>query len=374
MNHDAIVLKFFEKGKLLTPKALEILANTSPEVPHTTKLVLNESDFVQTTGTRVLKSLEHKPTEVTTEDFMHFYKSKYEKMSRIILTRLQKEFVSLNKIPQTGGEIFIIGMVKDAAERDGKQLIEFEDMTTTIQVVFHEKQKIELDDVVAARVQWEGKTLAGKQILYPDIPLRQPTSGRGKGCFVSDLHITEAPNEDTERFFRWVEQQDFQYLFIAGGVDDYQKLESLINTYARSKMVIISPGGERAEEYPQLPRAFTGKNITSVSNPAIVEAGGLKVLMVHNFSPDILKKRYMGRSTTILPEDYLTLDDVPDIVHHGQSHQPHVYNYKSITIVNSGSLLSTFRPVIVDFGSREIFQATVTHQETVKNTGKEVKV
>ncbi len=358
MSKEEIVLKFLRVGKLLTPRALES-ATAAAEIPNVTKLVLDETDFLPAAKVRVIKTLEEKPGEITTEDFVRFYKSKYEKMASVIMSRVQKEFVSLNKMPGPGSEVCIIGMVKDAKESSSGHAIELEDMTGTRQVVFSEPQKVELDDVIAVSAVTEGNTLIGRRGLYPDIPLRPPAKGRWKGCFVSDLHLKESPSADVEKFFAWLEGSEIQFLFIAGGADDAAKLEALAGKYLRGKSIIVIPGEDSGKEYPQLPEKFTGRNIISLSNPALVEAGGLKVLLVHKFSMDMLKKRYLGKSNAILPEDYLVLDEVPDIVHCGSTHQPHVYNYKSVTIVNSGSLLSEFRPVIINFETREVEQATV---------------
>ena len=73
----------------------------------------------------------------------------------------------------------------------------------------------------------------------------------------------------------------------------------------------------------------------------------------------MLKKRYLGESKTILPEDYLVLDVVPDIVLHGHTKNPEVSNYKSVTIINAGSPLTDFRPIVIDLPTREVEQINI---------------
>jgi len=247
----------------------------------------------------------------------------------------------------------VMGIVKEIKEKEGKKIMELEDLTTTVSIVFSDVSA-DLDDVVAVRAISAGKILYGKEIIYPDIPLRSPAFGRGKACFVSDLHLKEAPTADVKNFFKWFGQSAIKYLFIAGDVEDVKKLEEYSSELTGKKIFLI-PGNMDTTDYPGLPLQ-TGSGIVSLSNPAMVEINGVKILLVHNFDINMLKKRYLGQSKDILPEDYLVLEDVPDIVHCGHTHKPDIKNYKSVTIVNSGSPLDEFRPVVVDFSSRNVEQ------------------
>lgn len=349
MDRAAIVNAFLEKDTLLSPKALDILAAAGmpPSLPR--KLLLTEQDVQP--PVRILKSLTGKPAELRTEDFISFYKSKYTGMAAIIQSRLAKEFISLNRLAGVQGEVHLIGMVKDVQERNGSYVIELEDPTGTVSIVFGGQQHIGLDDVVAVRAVRDGDVLQGKQVLFPDVPLRQPAQGKGKACFLSNLHLDEAPHEDVVQLFAWIEQQDCAYVFVAGETGKPARLDELAGTYLRGKTVFASSSGP-AQEYPNLPDAYESKNIIPLSNPAIVELGAVKVLLVNAFSLDMIKKRHLGPSKLILPEDYLMLDIVPDIVHHGGS-EPHITNYKAITTATSGSLLGEMKPVIINFETRE---------------------
>lgn len=353
----SIVSQFMQRGKLLTPEALEHIYSTGNIDITTSDLLISLDKFQD--DVKVLKNLVQKPKEIRTEDFIRFYNSKYEKMKKILVNRVQKNFVSLNKLDASRSEVFVLGIVKDIKEKDGKKHVELEDLTTSVTVIFDEGE-VELDEVVAVKAISAGKILYGKEIFHPDIPIRSPAKGKGKACFISDLHLEQMPRQDAERFFRWFDVQGIKYLFIAGDIGDKNILESLVGEYCTDKKIFIVPGEvDTDKEYPQLAEYFSGSNIISLSNPSMVEINGIKILLVHRFSMDMLKKRYLGRSKVILPEDYLVLEDVPDIVHCGNTHEPYVTNYKSVTIVNSGSLLSEFRPVIIDFATRDVEQARI---------------
>ena len=208
----------------------------------------------------------------------------------------------------------------------------------------------ELDDVVAVKAIAGGKVLFGKNILYPDIPLRKPSIGKGKGCFVSDLCLDQASPQEIEKFFEWFSKSDIPYLFIAGKIENTAELERYVDRYCYIKTVfVIAEGG-----IPETPSHFKNTKIISLSNPAMVEVGGLKILMAQKANITLLKKRHFGRTETIMDEDYLALDEVPDIVHSGHSTEPYITNYKSVTLLNSGSLLGTFKPVIVNFSTRDV--------------------
>ena len=172
--------------------------------------------------------------------------------------------------------------------------------------------------------------------------------------------MDEAAVSDLEKFFNWFYQQDIPYLFVAGDIGkDKEELEKMAERYCYNKKVLVIPGNVDDQEYPQLAIDFKNKDIISLSNPAMVEINGIKILIIHDFDLAMLKKRYLGKSNVILKEDFLVLDHVPDIVHCGHTHQPQVMNYKSVTIVNSGSLLAEFKPVVVDFSTREVEQVSL---------------
>jgi len=355
MKRQEIVENFFKKGLVLTENALNFLENSDADEfleRDYSSFVLTESDFVS--GIRVIKNLVNKPKETTTEDFLHHYVSKYEKLRKIIMDRIQKDYISLNRLDSSRNEVHVIGIVRDIKEKEGKKIIELEDPTATVTVIFDEKEvknlgDVLLDDVIVIKAKAGGKVIYGKQILFPDTPLRQPTRGIGRACFISDIAMDESPTQ-TEALFKWFETQDIGTLFVLGRIGDNKKFEALVDEYCVNKNIITSV---IKKEFPSIAEQFKNEKIISLSNPAMVEVGGVKVLLSSNMDIQRIKKRHMGKSDFVLPEDYLVMEDVPDIIQHS-SKEPTIQHYKAITLVSAGSPSTKFTPVVVDFATREV--------------------
>ncbi len=356
-----IVTRLFKKGKLVTPEALDYIESKKIEevlLGDIAETIITKAVIEKASGTRILKNLIEKKTELTAEDFTNFYNIKLEKIREIILQRIQKNFVSINKLDTTRQEVYVVGIVKDIKDKE-KTIVELEDVTGTVQVILEKADDIELDDVIAVRATSGGKVLFGHQIIYPEIPIRKPNTGQGKVCFISDLHLNETPLAAFEKFLRWLETQHVDALFVAGDIGEKDKFEDMISKYCMGTTIFVIPGElDKEEEYPQIPLDFKKRNIISLSNPALVEIGGIKILIIHNMDMRMLKKRYLGKPKQIMHSDHLVLDILPDIIHFGHSHEPQIKNYKSVTMVNSGSLLGKFAPVIIDFSTREAVQDT----------------
>jgi DNA polymerase II small subunit/DNA polymerase delta subunit B len=349
-----IVDSFFLKGKLLTPEALSYLETRGPkDAADWQCLVIDIEDIMaKEDKIRIILNITGKKTEITTSDMVKFYNSKYQKMKNIITSRLAKNFISINKLDQARGEVFVIGIIREIADNGDKINLDIEDSTGSVTAVFDKGsvEDAELDDVVAVQGNISGKFISGSKILYPDMPLREPATATGKACFISDLCLDEAPKKDFENFLKWFETKDINYLFITGKIGDLNALGELVDSYCRSKKVIVCQGS--SGEPPDLPPQSSSNSIIFLSNPSITSINSLKILCYDKFLPKMLKKRHLTNIKPYIEEDLMALEDLPDIVHcAGESAS--VSNYKSTTIINSGSLLSDFRPVVVDFLTRE---------------------
>jgi len=362
---EELVKKFLQKGKLLSPEVFEkLLSNSLDE-----SMIVNGDIVISSRNIRhkpqvdvkILKNITHKKTEATTEDFARFYRSRYEKMVKILTGKLQKNFISLNKIDSFRNEIYVVGMVKDIQEKENKLVLVVEDLTGSAKIVFEKGEaEVDLDDTVAIKCVSAGSILYGKQIIYPDVPLRQPKTGTGSACFISDLNLDEAAKQDAEKFFRWFENQPINILFVAGDIGDKEAFERYVSMHCIQKQVFVIPGEkDSTDEYPHTPLKFDAENIISLSNPAIIEINGIIVLLIHQFGISMLKKRYLGKTRQFFDEDPLVLENVPDIVCFGHANDSQVINYKSITLVTSGSLLADFRPVIINLETREAQTITI---------------
>jgi len=134
--------------------------------------------------------------------------------------------------------------------------------------------------------------------------------------------------------------------------------------------VILSVGNHdairQAEPQPALPKEYRDlfpRRVIHVGNPAYVELDGIKVLVYHGRSLDdvitkiprlsydrpheamieLLKRRHMspmyGERSPIAPEreDWLVIDEVPDVFHCGHVHKYGVGFYRGVMVVNSST-------------------------------------
>ncbi|MBI5331946.1 MAG: metallophosphoesterase family protein [Candidatus Aenigmarchaeota archaeon] len=353
MKKEELVKMFFSKGMLLSSEALEHMQNFSDKeaqdiLVKNKDIVLLKNQIIGIKRYEIVKNL----TEKKIIDDMTYLNMKFENIKNIIISKMDKKYVSIGNITPSREDIYIIGMIKDIKEGE-KTLIEIEDQTGSRMITFDEGIKADLDDVVAVQAIPSGKTTYGKKIIYPDVPLREPAKANGKACFISDLHIDEMPQSDIQRFFQWFNQQNINYLFVAGDIMDISEFEKHCD-----KLTFIIPGEHDSKDsYPQTALKTTNDNIISLSNPSIVNINGVNILLIHEFDSAMLKKRHLGDAA--IENDYLLLDTVPDIVHYGHTHKPFVSNYKSITLVNSGSPLTEFRPVVIDLETREWKQVII---------------
>lgn len=350
-----IVERFLEKGKLLTPEALEYLRGKDTGAVLNGDIVVTKSALEKKDEIKIIKNLAEKKPLLTAEDFAAFYKTKFEKLKDMLLAHTRMQPTSINKLDMSRQEMWIVGMVKEI-KQTGRTVVEIEDFTGVARVVTDSAEGLDLDDVVAVRAIAAGKTLYAQEFAFPEVPLRKAATGHGKACFISDLHLNEAPRAEFEKFLAWFEKQPAEFLFVAGDIGDTRLFEELVSAYCTGKKIFAIPGeADSTEEYPQTPIKFSEKKIISLSNPAMVEVNGIKILIAHEITQAMLKKRYLGSQRQITYSSHLVLEDVPDIVHHGHSSDPKAVNYKSISIVNSGSLLAKFAPVVIDLSTREIY-------------------
>jgi len=356
---EEIIREFLNKGKLLTPEALRIIESEGGVEEITSGLVVNGADVKETMKTKpeikIIKNITTRTPDTSTEDVAAWYRSRYEKIKRIVTMRLHKNFVSLNKLDNYRDEVYVAGLVRDVKEADGKYTIELDDSTASIPVIFEAEHEAVPGDVVAVRAVSARNVLFGKEVIFPDVPLRSAATGYGRACAISNILLDEAPRQDIEQFFSWLSGTDLQFLFIAGGFGDRAALEGYIDKYCSGKKVFVIAGEkDTPEKYPRAPLEFSGKNVVSLSDPSVVEVNGLSVLLASDFDIDMLRKRRLGQA----PRPELVLDIVPDIVVHG-GEEPQILNYKSITIANSGSMLTKFKPVVINFETREASYAKI---------------
>ena len=240
-----------------------------------------------------------------------------------------------------------------------------------------------------------------KDLISPDVPDKASNRSESEtfAVFLSDLHIGSKyfMEEEFSDFVSWLSSPDpvarkIRFLLIGGdlvdGVGIYpnqdkellcqtieeqlKKMESLISKIPNYIKIFIIPGnhdpGRRALPQPAIPKKYNSEvwekeNVIMVGNPAVVSLNGVKVLMFHGQSIDdivkttpglsydrptdvmkhLLRARHLspiyGSQTPIAPEveDFMVIEDIPDIFHVGHVHRAQLDMYKGILLINSGS-------------------------------------
>ncbi|WP_295722598.1 DNA-directed DNA polymerase II small subunit [uncultured Methanobrevibacter sp.] len=167
------------------------------------------------------------------------------------------------------------------------------------------------------------------------------------------------PNQEKELEIKDIRQQ-------------YDKAASYLGQIRKDIKIIISPGNHDAsrvaEPQPAVPEKYANAlyeldNVEFISNPGYVSLDGIKVLIYHGRSFDdlamsvkgfsherndilmeeLLKKRHLapiyGERTPLASEleDYLVIEDVPDVFHTGHVHINTHRVYNGIHLINSGT-------------------------------------
>lgn len=240
-----------------------------------------------------------------------------------------------------------------------------------------------------------------KDIILPDIPDHAANRSKTEAyaVFVSDLHIGSKyfMEKEFRDLIEWFSSPDpiakrVKFFILGGDVvdgigiypnqdkelvalntqDQLKLLYEILDKVPKHIKVFIAPGnhdpGRRALPQPAIPAKYNPdlwgrKNFFMVGNPAIISLNGVKVLIFHGQSVDdivkttpglsydkpakvmqyLLKARHLspiyGAQTPLAPEleDYMVIDEVPDIFHAGHVHVIDLDLYKNILILNSGA-------------------------------------
>ena len=197
----------------------------------------------------------------------------------------------------------------------------------------------------------------------------------------------EYGNEDQRKV-----AEDIKYLIVAGDIVDgigvypnqdkelsikdirkqYDEAARFLGNIRSDIKIIITPGNHDAsrlaEPQPAVPEEYAKSlyklnNVEFVSNPAVVSLDGINVLIYHGESfnelpmaikglsyekneqmmEELLRKRHLapiyGERTPLASEleDYLVIEQIPDIFHTGHIHINSYKKYNGIHLINSGT-------------------------------------
>lgn len=252
------------------------------------------------------------------------------------------------------------------------------------------------DEVIGiiGKTSTKGDMVVLNELIRPDLPMRRgmaPTDSWASVAFLSDVHIGSNTflHKPWERMISWLRTEgrdEVQYLIVPGDVVDgigifpgqedeleiddifaqYESLADHLKQVPDGIRIIVQPGNHDAvrpaEPQPTFPKDLTrmfDSAITFVGNPCYLEIEGRKILSYHGRSLDdwignvqglnynnplqamteMLKRRHMapiyGGKTPLAPEkeDYLVIDEVPDIFVSGHVHGAGIGDYRGVKMI-----------------------------------------
>ena len=246
----------------------------------------------------------------------------------------------------------------------------------------------------------DGNILFVDAMYFPDVPRTNSPSTADRAvsaALVSDVHVgsQEFTADAWQRFADWLhtpEADHVEYLLVAGDMvegvgvypnqdeeldivdiyEQYERFSEHLKAVPGDMEVVMIPGNHDAVRLAEPQPAFdeelrsimSAHDARIVANPSTVTVEGVDILMYHGVSLDeviaelpdekatydephlpmyqLLKKRHVapqfGGKTRLAPEeeDYLVIEDVPDIFHAGHVHKLGWGKYHGVLTINSG--------------------------------------
>ncbi|MFB6284388.1 MAG: DNA-directed DNA polymerase II small subunit [Halobacteria archaeon] len=270
------------------------------------------------------------------DDFVGYFRDRYEKLSRILGSRLNHRTIESAVGRDVRESVVLIGMVNDVRSTNSNNvLVEIEDTTGTIRVLFsdddliQESRNLVHDEVIGVegRLSDDGGILFADELYYPEVPPRRDynTAEREvKAVMVSDVHVgSEAfVGEKWRNFTDWLSHQDdVEYLLVGGDLvegvgiypnqdeeltivdihDQYRACAEIFKDIPDDIEVIAISGNHDsvrlAEPQPALQDSFRepfDSNVRFVGNPAMVDIEGVNFLMYHGVSLNAFVEKLPG--------------------------------------------------------------------------------
>lgn len=395
----------------------EIIEKASEKITDTkVKFKRNETKTNVKYDFKILQDTSKKSyTSGDVEDLIAYFKSRYDKLANILSKRPElKTYTKVRDISDNQSNLSLILMVKDIrTTKNGHKLIEFEDDTGSIPILFSNKneelfreaEKLVKDEVVGVIADKNDDLAIGNQIINPGVQRIEKKEMDFGIVFLSDVHIGSLTflEDAFTNFINWInceygnEKQreiasDIKYLIIGGDIVDgigvypnqekelaikditeqYNEAARFLGNIRSDIKIIIAPGNHDAsrvaEPQPAVPEEYAKAlyeldNVEFISNPGVVSLDGINVLIYHGRSFDdlvmavkeftherndllmeeLLKKRHLapiyGERTPLASEleDYLVIDEIPDVFHTGHVHINTYKKFNGIHLINSGT-------------------------------------
>jgi len=361
-----------------------------------------------------------KEGEFLVEAYRLYFRSRLKKMRRIFRENPEiGGIIDIGKLSyvQPGSEVTVVGLLTDKRETNKGYVLELEDATGRIKVFINKDREdaklimsIMHDSAVAVSGKYSGRGMIFADHIYlPDVPKvrppKPPLKEKVYAVLLSDIHVgsNKFCEKAFEKFLEWlngnVENEThaelvsrIKYLIIAGdavdGVgiypgqyeelaipdifDQYEALANLLRNVPKHIHIFIGPGNHDAartalpqpgfyEEYAR--PIYRLKNVTVISNPAVVRLHGRDFLIAHgrgiedvvteipnrsHHRPaeamvELLRLRHLaptfGEKVPIAPdpEDLLVIESVPDLFQAGHVHVMQYKIYNGVFVINTGT-------------------------------------
>ncbi len=284
---------------------------------------------------KIISSPRFFPRKIGVQDFVSFFRGRYEQIRNILRGRDLENLTSIRRIGENKDNYsVIVSILSKRITRNKNLLLEVEDLTGRARIlinqnkeeVFSKAKDLMLDDIVAFQVSGDSEWLYANDVIFPDAFLTEKRR-HDKEIFVaftSDFHIgsTMFLEDNLKKFISWLngetgeaEQRksakNVKYLFLTGDNVDgigvyptqekflnikdfksqYNKLAEILKMIRKDVKIIICPGQHDAVwvGHPQptigedwAPELYKMENVFLVPNPCLVEIdGGFKILMYH---------------------------------------------------------------------------------------------
>lgn len=276
----------------------------------------------------------------TFDDFLHYFRSRFEKISRIFRQRIDTRntgTISDAFSGGTNGRARFVCMVMEKREK-GKRIFltvdDYEDEATVLvgdgsPSLWNMARKLVRDQVVFLETRKSsGKLLIGENIVLPEIPDRRPNHAEDEvyAALVSDVHIGSRVflEDEFRRVLSWLKgdvgdknQREIadhvKYVLICGDLvdgigvyprqevdlkiqsiyDQYKLAAEFVGQIPEHMEVVLIPGNHdavrQALPQPMIPKEYAGpvydsRKIIPLGDPAELRLEGVLFLLYHGTS------------------------------------------------------------------------------------------
>jgi DNA polymerase II small subunit len=341
-------------------------------------------------------------------DFAKLFNDRYSTIKKMLSRRRDLAgLIPIAKAKKLKRDLRFAGIVNDSrTTKNGHTMVELEDETDKIQVLVMKGSRRDgetylKDEVlgIIGALSKDGEIVIAKDIVRPDIPLRNGMTPNGSDsivAFVSDIHIGSNTflEKEWKRFMAWLKTsavaEEVKYIVMPGdlvdgigiypGQEDELEVDDLYDQYALLAetvkefpdwvQLVMMPGNHDAVRLAEPQPALAGEvtdlfdsSVQFVGNPCYMEIEGRTILAYHGKSMDdfnssvqhlnytnpqeamkeMLKRRHLapvyGGKTPLAPEqkDYMVIDRVPDIFVTGHVHVCRIDEYRGVRLINASA-------------------------------------